>query len=253
MKLRALLLLLAGSAVLASSVTAQESTETSRGPDGGTRVHVAGIQVLPVTGKPFSGRDSIDWTRTLEDGSVVTTHLTATVARDSQGRIRRERVTFVPANSNEQSRPMEMIILDPAEHTRTTCTIASRHCTVTDYSAPVKFAPAPAGSLDNGKRFLTRESLGTEVVDDLSVVGTRETLTINAGVIGNSQPVVTTREFWYSSDLEINLSVTRKDPREGTQVIQLLDLSRSEPDAALFRVPSDFAIEDQRAPAKTGN
>jgi hypothetical protein len=253
MKLRALLLLLAGSAVLASSVTAQESTETSRGPDGGTRVHVAGIQVLPVTGKPFSGRDSIDWTRTLEDGSVVTTHLTATVARDSQGRIRRERVTFVPANSNEQSRPMEMIILDPAEHTRTTCTIASRHCTVTDYSAPLKFATAPAGSLDNGKRFLTRESLGTEVVDDLSVVGTRETLTINAGVIGNSQPVVTTREFWYSSDLEINLSVTRKDPREGTQVIQLLDLSRSEPDAALFRVPSDFAIEDQRAPAKTGN
>jgi hypothetical protein len=159
----------------------------------------------------------------------------------------------VPANSNEQSRPMEMIILDPAEHTRTTCTIASRHCTVTDYSAPLKFATAPAGSLDNGKRFLTRESLGTEVVDDLSVVGTRETLTINAGVIGNSQPVVTTREFWYSSDLEINLSVTRKDPREGTQVIQLLDLSRSEPDAALFRVPSDFAIEDQRAPAKTGN
>ena len=89
--------------------------------------------MLPVTGKPFSGRDSIDWTRTLEDGSVVTTHLMAMVARDSQGRIRREHVTFVPANSNEQSRAMDMIILDPAEHTRTTCTIASRHCTVTDY------------------------------------------------------------------------------------------------------------------------
>ena len=117
----------------------------------------------------------------------------------------------------------------------------------------MKFAPTPAGSLDNGRRFLTRESLGTEVVDDLNVVGTRETLTINAGVIGNNQPVVTTREFWYSSDLEINLSVTRKDPREGTQVIQLLDLSRSEPDAALFRVPSDFVIEDQRTSAKTGN
>lgn len=252
MKLRALLLF-AASVFLACSLSAQDSTETSRGPDGGTRVHVTGIQVLPVTGKPFSGRDSIEWTRTLEDGSVVTTHLTALVARDNQGRIRRERTNFVPADSNQQSTPMDMIILDPAEHTRTTCNISSRRCTVTDYSTPMKFSPIPAGPLDHGKRFLARESLGTEVVDDLNVVGTRETLTINAGVIGNSDPVVTTREFWYSSDLEINLSVTRKDPREGTQVIQLIDLSRDEPDPSLFRVPSDFVIEDQRTAAKTGN
>jgi hypothetical protein len=206
-----------------------------------------------VTGKPFSGRDSIEWTRTLEDGSVVTTHLTALVARDSEGRIRRERTTFVPANSNEQSKPMEIIILDPAEHTRTICDIATHRCSVTDYSTSVKFAPVPAGPLDNGKRYLARESLGTNTVDDLNVVGTRETLTINAGVIGNNQPVVTTREFWYSSDLEINLSVTRKDPREGTQVIQLIDLSRSEPDPSLFRVPSEFVIEDLRTSAKTAN
>jgi hypothetical protein len=247
------LLLLVGPVLLACSVAAQESTETFRGPDGGTRVHVTGIQVLPVTGKPFSGRDSIEWTRTLEDGSVVTTHLTALVARDSEGRIRRERTTFVPANSNEQSKPMEIIILDPAEHTRTICDIATHRCSVTDYSTSVKFAPVPAGPLDNGKRFLARESLGTNTVDDLNVVGTRETLTINAGVIGNDQPVVTTREFWYSSDLEINLSVTRKDPREGTQVIQLIDLSRSEPDPSLFRVPSEFVIEDLRTSAKTAN
>src|SRR5580658_7550782 len=252
MRLRALLRFV-GSALLACSLSAQESTEPSRGPDGGTRTHVEGIQVLPVAGKPFSGRDSIEWTRKLEDGSLVTTRLTALLARDSQGRIRRERVSFVPANSNEQSKVMETIILDPTEHTRTTCTIATRHCTITGYYMPVKFTPVAAGPLDNGTRYLTRESLGTNTVDELNVVGTRETLTISAGAIGNSQPVVTTREFWYSSDLEINLSVTRKDPREGTQVIQLVDLSRSEPDPSLFQVPSDFAIEDLRTAAKTGN
>jgi len=252
MNTRALFLFMV-SALLAVSLSAQESTEASRGPDGGTRFRVAGIEVLPVTGRPFSGTDTIEWTHNLEDGSVVTTHLTAMVARDSEGRIRRERVRFVPANSNEQSKPMEIIISDPAEHTRTTCNIASRHCTVTDYQTPVKFSPVPAGPLDRGKRFLARESLGTNTVDDLNVVGTRETLTINAGVIGNSEPVVTTREFWYSSDLEINLSVTRKDPREGTQTIQLIDLSRDEPDPSLFRVPSDYVIEDQRTAAKTGN
>jgi len=247
------LLWFAGSALLACSLNAQESAEPSRGPDGGTRTHVDGIQVLPVAGKPFSGQDSIEWTRTLEDGSSVTTHLTALVARDGQGRIRRERVKFVPANSNQQSKPFEITILDPAEHTRTVCDMAAHHCSITNYSMPVKFAALPAGPLDNGKRFLARESLGSNTIDDLNVVGTRETLTINAGVIGNNQPVVTTREFWYSSDLEINLSVTRKDPREGTQVLQIVDLSRSEPDASLFQVPAEFTVEDARASAKTEN
>jgi hypothetical protein len=250
MKLRALLWI-GASALFACSLSAQDSMEPSRGPDGGTRTHVEGIQVLPVAGKPFSGRDSIEWTRKLEDGSVVTTHLTALVARDSEGRIRRERVSFVPADSNQQSKVMETIILDPTEHTRTTCTIATRHCTIARYYMPVKFTPVPTGPLDNGKRFLAREGLGTNTIDDLSVVGTREALTINAGVIGNSQAVVTTREFWYSSDLEINLSVTRKDPREGTQVIQMVDLSRDEPDPSLFQTPADFIVVDMRASAKT--
>jgi hypothetical protein len=250
MRLRALLLL-SGSALLACSLSAQESTEPSRGPDGGTHTRVDGIQVLPVAGKPFSGRDSIEWTRMLEDGSSVTTHIAALVARDGQGRIHRERVKFVPANSNQQSKPFEVTILDPAEHTRTICDMAAHHCSVTNYSVPVKFAPLPVGPLDDGKRFLARESLGSNTIDDLSVVGTRETLTINTGVIGNNQPVVTTREFWYSSDLEINLSVTRKDPREGTQVLQIVDLSRAEPDPSLFQVPADFTITDMRASAKT--
>jgi hypothetical protein len=252
MKLRALLIVVA-SAFFACTLMAQESSEPSRGPDGGTRFHVAGIEVLPATGKPFSGRDTIEWTHNLEDGTVVTTHLSAVVARDSQGRIYRERRTFVPGGSNQESKLMDTILYDPTAHTRTTCTLAVRQCTITAYYSRASFAPAPAGSRDNGTRFLTRESLGTNILNDLSVVGTRETLSINAGVVGNSRPLVTTREFWYSPDLEINLSVTRKDPREGTQVIQLVDLSRSEPDSALFQVPAGFAVQDHRASAEAGN
>ncbi len=63
-------------------------------------------------------------------------------------------------------------------------------------------------------RLSTARHLGTDTIDGLNVVGTRETLTINAGVEGNSQPLSSTEEFWYSPDLEVNLSVTRKDPRE---------------------------------------
>jgi hypothetical protein len=249
---RALFLFIA-SALLAVSLAAQESTEASRGPDGGTRFRVAGIEVLPATGRPFSGTDTIEWTHNLEDGSTVTTHLTAVVARDSQGRIYRERRSFVPANTSQQSKLIDEIFYDPNSHTKTTCTVATHQCSITSYYAPVTFKPSPVGPRDNGTRYLTRESLGNSTLGDLSLVGTVETLTINAGAVGNDRALAVTREFWYAPDLQINLSVTRKDPREGTQVIKLVDLNRSEPDPAMFQIPADFAVQDHRTQSQGGN
>jgi hypothetical protein len=86
--------LLAASVLLTCTLAAQEADETFRGPDRGTIVRVPGIQILPAAGRPFSGRDHIEWTRTLEDGTVVTTHLYALLARDGQGRIYREHMSF---------------------------------------------------------------------------------------------------------------------------------------------------------------
>ena len=241
--------LLALSLLVACTLFAQESQESSRGPDGGTQYFVDGISVLPVAGKPFSGRSSTEWTRTLADGTVVKTHLLTVVARDSQGRIHRERHHFVPLDSNEPSQLIEIKISDPITHTRTTCSAATRRCSVTGYHAPTAFTPRPVGEFDNGKRSLTRESLGADSMDGLNVVGTRETVTINPGVIGNSQPLVITREFWYSPDLQVNLSVTREDPREGTQAVRVQDVSRSEPDPAMFQVPAGYVV-DSREPGQ---
>jgi hypothetical protein len=246
--------LLAASLLFACTLTAQESEEPSRGPDGSTRVHVGGIEILPVAGRPFSGRDSIDWTRNLEDGTVIATHLDANLARDGQGRIYREHVSFVPANSDEQSKRRYFTLSDPVAHTRTTCVIVVRRCAVTGYYESTSFTPRPTGPFDDGKRNLSRESLGSDVIDGLNVIGTRETISINPGVLGNNQPLVSTREFWYSPDLQVNLSVTRKDPREGTQVIHVVDLSRSEPDPAMFQVPNGYVVRDLRlGSAKTEN
>jgi hypothetical protein len=250
MKFRALLL---ASFLFCLPLAAQDSDdEPSRGPDGGTHYPVDGISVRPLPGKPFSGRSTTEWTRTLEDGTVVTTHLFTVVARDSQGRIYREGHKFVPADSNEKSKLIRFKISDPITHTRTTCYVATHRCEVTDYRAPINFVPRPPGPFDNGKRTLTRESLGNDVTDGINVVGSRETLTINAGVVGNSQPLVTTREFWYSPELQVNLSITRKDPREGTQVIHVSELSRSDPDPGLFKIPDGYVLMGSK-PAKANN
>lgn len=243
MKLRTLL---AALLLVVPSLFAQDSEESLRGPDGGTSYHVDGISVRPLPGEPFSGRSTTEWTRTLEDGSVVTTHLFAMVARDSQGRIYREGRHFVPANSEQEPMRYRFMIFDPTTHTRTLCLVASHTCQVSDYYAPTSFTARPAGPFDHGRRTLARESLGNDVMDGINVVGTRETITINAGVIGNSQALSITREFWYSPELQINLAVTRKDPREGAQSVRVNEVTRSEPDPNMFRVPEGYAVHDVR-------
>ena len=235
--------------VLASALAAQEPVEPSRGPDRGTDFSVHGIQVLPAKDRPFSARDHIEWTRTLEDGTVVKTELYATVARDGQGRIHRELRSFVPLNSNAESRFINIVLLDPMKHTRTTCVMKTRRCTVTRYRASSRFVLNPDGLLDNGMRFLTRENIGHDEIDGVEVTGTRETLQIAAGAVGNDRTLVTARDFWYSPALQINLKVTRNDPRIGAQVLQLVNLSLTEPDSKLI---SDSArICDAECPPGT--
>lgn len=246
--------LLAAFLLIASFLAAQDSNELMRGPDGRMTHFLTGISVLPLSGQPFHARSTTDWTLTLADGSIVATHLFAMVARDSQGRIYREGRISVPVNSDQEPRRFRFKIFDPITHTLTICVLATHSCNMSSYYAPTSFKPMPIGPFDDGKRTLARESLGNDVMDGINVVGTRETVTINPGVVGNSQALSITREFWYSPELQVNLAVTRKDPREGTQVIRLHEITRSEPDPNMFKVPEGYVVHDVRnKPANPGN
>jgi hypothetical protein len=217
-----------------------------RGPDGGTSTHVSGVVVLPVPGKPFSANTSTEWTRTLPDGSTITTHLTARMARDKFGRIYRENHNFVPANSDRKSPTYEIHIYDPTSHSQAFCRPRLLACVITDYVPQTFFETLPAGTSEDGSRTLVRELLGQDTIEGIYVTGTRETVTIRPGTVGNEQPLVSTREFWYSDDLKTNLAVTRLDPREGKQVIRLSDINAVEPDRHLFELPIGYSVRDQR-------
>jgi hypothetical protein len=230
--------------ILAAGISFAQETE--RGPDGGTTYHVSGVDLLPIPGEPFSAHSQTNWTRTLEDGSTVKLHLEANLARDNEGRMYRERRTFVPEGTNQQSQLREIQIFDPVQRTQTICTVATRHCILSNYYPRKSFVTVPAGPIAGGTRFLTRENIGNSSIDNLDVIGIRETLTISAGVAGNQEPLVSTKEFWYSSELQTNLAITRKDPREGTQVVQLSNISLSEPPVETFRVPQGYTVSDAR-------
>jgi hypothetical protein len=246
---RNVLLAVAAVAWAASLVCGQD---TLRGPDGGTSTHVSGVVVLAIPGKPFSARTTTEWTQTLADGSTITKRLDSNLARDSRGRIYRENHAFVPASSGQKSPLNNIHISDPVAHAQMYCYPKAFQCIVTNYTPQTFFQTQPTGSFDNGNRFLARESLGPKTIEGIYVTGIRETTSVNAGVLGNDQPLVSTREFWYSDELQTNLAVTRIDPREGKQVIQLSEISQGEPDAHMFQVPIGYSVRDDRSPAGNG-
>ena len=233
---------LAGFLALGAILQAQEPL---RAPDGGTTAHVSGVDLLPIPGRPFTAKSRIDWVRLMQDGTGMNTHLDSNLARDSQGRMYRERRRFI-SGENSESPLWQTLVFDPVAFTRTTCTPALRRCVISSYHPRTPGAALPVGAFANGTRSLSREDLGRNTMDGLDVKGTRETVTTNAGVVGNERPLVSTKEFWYSPDLQTNLSVKRSDPRVGIQSIQLSGISRSEPNPRLFVVPSGFAVTDAR-------
>jgi hypothetical protein len=94
-------------------------------------------------------------------------------------------------------------------------------------------------------------NLPPKEIDGLKVTGGRTTRTIPAGKIGNEKPIVISREVWTSTDLKVTVNVQTKDPRSGEQNYQLRSIRRAEPEAALMRVPADYAktgLPKSRAP-----
>lgn len=236
-------------ATCVSSLQAQSAPV--RGPDGNTRTTTPGIDVLPYPNRPFSGTDTIVRTRVIEGGGTITTSLTAKVVRDSQGRLYRERHYFATADVDPQKTLYEFTVFDPISHTRTICTLAARQCTVTNYHPQFSYRMQPTGAFDKGKRFLARENLGQQSIGGLPTTGTREITTISPGTVGNDKEITLSREFWYSPDLQTNLTVTRKDPSEGTVDIHLNVLSRDEPDPSVFVIPANYTVHNDELQAAT--
>jgi hypothetical protein len=229
-------------------VSGAAAQDTDRGPDGGTSTRVSGVEVQTIPGKPFSASTSTDWTRTLEDGTTVTLRLDAKIVRDGSGRVYRERHHFVPAASHNASPLYEIHIYDPVARVEILCDGRHYHCTVRNYKPHNYFTTPLEGATRDGSRTLARESLGSDNIEGIPVVGTRETTTVNPGAMGNDRAMVSSREFWYSDELQTNLAVTRIDPRNGKEVIRLSGISREEPDEHIFEIPIGFSVVDLRRP-----
>lgn len=88
------------------------------------------------------------------------------------------------------------------------------------------------------------ESLGKQSIEGVAAEGTRSTVTIPAGAIGNELPIQSVSERWYSTELQTIVMTRRSDPRFGETVYRLTNIQRTEQPASLFELPSDYTVND---------
>jgi hypothetical protein len=246
-----------GTAVLFASIgpaLAQGGPPPGPPPGLGPFVDTIGVQGFSagpkdklVTGAPYSAMFSTQFTQTLPDGNQITRNSTGTCARDSQGRTRRDLTleSIGPWAAEGKTPPHVAFINDVVTGTEYVLQpdqkTARKMTRPSGGPEPNDFRP-PRPPNEN----VVSASLGTQTINGVSTEGTRYTRTIPAGAIGNAKPIVVVTERWYSNELQTVVMSKRNDPRTGQTIFQLTNIVRGEPDAALFQVPSDYAVQQGR-------
>lgn len=229
------------------------------GPDGQVVGPIAfigvegGFEGKTVTGAPFTATVSVQNSQTLSDGNQIQNTSTGTLARDSQGRTRRDMAlpAFGSMAAAGKSAPHVSMINDPVANVhymldpdkKEAHQMSGRGHKGGGHGGPEGFA-IRSGSRgeEPDQANVTTTSLGTQSINGISATGTRTTRTIPAGAIGNQKPIVVTNERWYSPDLQIVVMTKTSDPRMGEFTRQVTNIQRQEPDASLFQVPAGYTI-----------
>jgi len=232
----------------------------------------------PVTGAPYTATATTETTQVLADGNRIVNKTESLLARDSQGRTRRQE-TMSNIGPLATNAPKIVFITDPVAKLNYILDLNNQTAQVVkipDAAPGVPGSPITAGMArplapnispvttekrvvvsgsnpgveqriwvdsTNDPSQIKTESLGTQVIEGVPAEGTRTTHTIPAGQIGNERPVEVTSEVWTSPDLQMVIMSRRNDPRFGETVYQLTDIKRAEPDPSSFQVPSGFALK----------
>ena len=280
----AVCLLMAGMAVAQTPAVAPAPVVSTSGQLGGTGTagpigFQGGARFNRVTDAPFSGEQITERVQTLADGTHITqTTGTTMMYRDSAGRTRAEHM-FTMQGVASGSGPKFVEILDPVagyrytfneqNHTAqrmawppgmnrtgqtnaasvtastgTAGSVSSRAITVN----PNQANPNQTGTATARRQRpeVSRESLGTQIIDGIPAEGMRITVTYAIGTFGNDRPITTVSENWTSPELHIQVLSKVSDPRNGDTTTKLTNVSQVEPDPALFQVPADYSIEEQQ-------
>ena len=229
----------------------------------------------PVKGAPYSAQAVTETTQTLADGTRIVQKSTAMIYRDSLGRQRREQTLPAIGPFTPQGDPPQIIsISDPVAGVNYSLNPKERIAVklpsppslpnlpnqgVTKEFNVMVSGPGPAiqsapalpnmiffrGAAPDSKEPPKVDQLGWKLIEGLQAEGTRTTITIPAGEIGNDRPIEIVDEQWRSPDLQVIVFSRHSDPRIGETVYSLVNVNRADPAPGLFQVPADYTLRDK--------
>jgi hypothetical protein len=236
-----------------------------------------------VSAKPYSATAVTTSTQTLADGTKITRTIEAQLARDSEGRTRREENVNSVGPWTTNSKGNVVFIKDPVALTRYTLQPNGQTAvkvTLTQTEMEVRRtvedrvkqsleaerkAKAEAAAREGRGNVITVstergfaytvtsdstqkaqvDDLGVKVIEGVSAKGRRETQIIPVGQIGNDRPISVVSETWYSDELQAIVLSRHSDPRVGDSEYKLTNVSRAEPSRSLFEVPAGYTIKEE--------
>jgi hypothetical protein len=183
-------------------------------------------------------------------------HEPVLLARDGQGRIRSERVAGKFKHDTGTEAGTEAIehlitICDPVAQTITTLDTLNKTAKIVHArDNSVRSAPNSQRSFcstripfQNSPNTQT-ENLGHQIIEGVDAEGVRITIRPLFSPNGIS-PGDTIREVWCSDELAAIVLEKDENTKSGMKTSSALTkLERNEPDAALFQVPSDYAVSE---------
>jgi hypothetical protein len=235
-----------------------------------------------VKGAPYSALAVTESTQTLSDGNRIVNTRSVSVYRDGEGRTRREQSVMSIGPYLPSLEPMKTVLiydpnagvtysLDPGSHiARKNASMRLEQGSVS--SVRTQGAAAAVGPEENlvftrttngevqgnvsagaikmrmekDRSDIKQEALGTQTIEGVSAVGSRTTISLPAGQIGNERPIEIVEERWFSKELQTLIMTRRSDPRSGEVIYRLTNIDRSEPDRTLFEVPAGYTVKEEQ-------
>jgi len=206
-----------------------------------------------VKNAPFSAETVREESKRLFDGTLVKNQSVGAIYRDGEGRVRQEqpfeRIGGFPITATDGS-PIRLIqIIDFTSGNSFSLNTATKK-----FSRIPTLQSSPLTSREEPKE-AKKESLGKQTIEGVTAEGTRTTIEILAGQIGNDKPVYVITEKWFSPELQMVVLSKHTDPFIGEVTFRLVKIKLGEPPAELFKVPADYQLleGDRNRPPNDGN
>jgi hypothetical protein len=216
-----------------------------------------------IVGQPYSAVRVSEHSETLADGTKIHSKWeSARLYRDAQGRTRTERFTWagaLPVHTVEPGRRIARLsdpvagyvyVLDLRRHIAHRLKILTeaefaeriRHEEIEEEAQPVAADPRISPSSPSPE---VKQRLGKNSSEGGEVAVMKTTITTPRGLEGNDRPLVLACENQYSEELKSTILSKCSDPRAGDNTTRLEVLERTDPDPALFQVPTDYTVVDE--------